>query len=289
MRFLIAFLICIVSGYARAQDLIVTTTGDSIHCEITTIAPKRIFYTHAGTDSRTQDIPIEQVAMYQRKGFFPVILGNVVNLREGGAKKDRWLLELSVGYSRLTAPAQEGLSAEEKDYIDRMRNAMHLSASIGYFWSATMGISAEYHSMMNAKATGTISFPVSADSSVTGPVEDDLTLTFIGANLETISPISLRTSFYASVGIGYLKYRNDAVIIERAVVTGHTFALNLRLGVDVELSKKVGAGIQVGYLLARMDRLEYDFGYGKLNVQLPNSQAQSVNHLDAGLALRLRL
>ncbi len=289
MRFLIPIIICATCGSVRAQDLIVTTSGDSIHCAITTVAPKRIFYARAGTDDRTQDIAIEEVAMYQRQGYFPVILGKVRSLGSRNTKNERWILSLGGGYSRLLAPAQEGLSTEEQDYINTMRNAMHLSASIACFWSATVGISAEYHSMSGAKASGTMRFPVSADSSITGPVEDDLTLTFIGANLETLVPLSTRTSLYTSLGLGYLKYRNDAVIIERALVTGNTFALNLRLGVDVELSKKVGLGIQLGYLMAKVDRLEYDFGYGKLNLQLPSSQAQNVSHLDAGMALRLRL
>lgn len=289
MRFLIAFFITVTCTLAQAQDLIVTTAGDSIHCQITTVAPKRIFFTHAGADSRTQDIAIEEVAMYQRKGYFPVILGHVSKLASAGPKNEHWILSLGGGYSRLMAPAQEGLSAEDEDYINTMRNAMHLSASIGYFWSATMGISAEYHSMMGAKANGTMRFPINADSAITGPIEDDLTLTFVGANLETFSLISTKTSLHAAVGLGYLKYRNDAVIIERVLVTGSTIAFNLGIGVDVELSKKVGLGIQLGYLMAKVDRLEYDFGYGKLNVQLPNSQAQNVSQLDAGLALRLRL
>lgn len=79
MRYAIAALLVVMSFALQGQDLIVTISGDSIQCAISSVAPNRLLYTVKAADGATdrRDILLSSVAMYKREGYFPVILGAV--------------------------------------------------------------------------------------------------------------------------------------------------------------------------------------------------------------------
>ena len=288
---LFAFLL-VCSGHG--QDLIVTTTGDSIRCIINTVAPARLFYmTKDGTGNKRSDIALEQVAMYKRDGFFPVIMSEVRARALDNASMDerkRWLMSFSGGYSRRTASyGDQVLSSPEKEYMDRLRNGLHASASLLRYVNEEVAVGAEYNSFFASRSSTTVKVLTSANDTVTGEMADDIRLRYVGLDV-LYRPASVgKLSFYGSLGIGYLKYIDRATFINDFTITGETVAYCAHLGLDLRVTSGISIGARAGFFRASLNRFEVDLGSTSVAFTLPNYQEESVNRVDAGLVLRIHL
>src|SRR5690554_4359740 len=104
-----------------AQDLIVTTDGDSINCKITKVRADNIYFTFKHKDEiRSTLLPMtgvntHQVDYYQTS---EVPLEKII----GYKNYPQFRLALNGGFSYLTAPVAEGVPNYLKDYVKELKS-----------------------------------------------------------------------------------------------------------------------------------------------------------------------
>lgn len=289
-----AFLILVVStGPLKAQDLILTTSGDSIRCTIHNVGPHRLYFmVRDNGHVRRENIGLEQVAMYKREGYYPVIRGKDavdVGARPTGRGKGRWMMTFAGGFSRRIAEIPDDLDAEFRDHLEAQLNGLHLMAALHYSIREEVALGIVYDGFFNAKHSMGITARTLDGTMVTGTFAEDARLRWIPFTLlyRPVSPS--KTSFVGWLGVGPVFYTNHATIINKVTITGTTAAYGGSIGVDHRLSKLLSLGVHLTCMKGSINRFEVDFGSTKATVHLPENVSESVNRLDLGLVLRVRL
>jgi hypothetical protein len=108
----------------RAQDLIVTTKGDSINCKITQEAAEFIHFAYMkeGKPFKTL-LHVRKIETFQ-KGFYgasadtvPVAAAYDVKKPEGG-----WRFGVNGGYARRLAKVSEVVPGSYRDYVNKLKS-----------------------------------------------------------------------------------------------------------------------------------------------------------------------
>lgn len=276
----------------NAQDLIVTTAGDSIRCSITSVTPNRLFFTVQMDDyQRPDNIALEQVAMYKRVGYYPVIVGDVGGPRMEGTPpmEHGWLMSATFGYSHRTAPVDGGLPDEWKDYINGQRPGRHATGSLHYFLSEGVAIGLQYSSFFGAKNSMPITVLLQDSTTVNGILADDVRLRYFGLDF-LFRPIALKgVTPFGAVSAGRLVYEDRATLINNFTITGSALALNVRAGLECPLGPKLSIAASLGYFLCRLSRFEIDTGSQKSGFTLPDRGEENVDRMDIGILARISL
>lgn len=276
----------------RTQDLIVTTQGDSIHCAITGVTPDRLYFTVQMEDYRRPDsLPRKQVAMYKRDGYFPVILGSAdpQQGQEPRTSEHGWLMSGSFGYSHRTASTHSDLPQELKDYVDGLRPGLHASGSLHYFITPGLALGAQYNGFFGSKNSMPVAVKLQDGTIVQGMMADDVRLRYLGPDLLFRPLPTGATTPFLALSVGRLVYEDRATFINNFTVTGKALAFNVRAGLDCAIGEKLSAGITAGYFACRLNRFEVDAGSQKAGFTLPDRSEESVDRVDLGLILRVRL
>ena len=292
MRCGLPIILILAAFVTRAQDLIVTTSGDSIKCRINTVTQNRLFFTVRMEDySRPDKIDLDHVAMYKREGYFPVIMGDVGALRKEGQPKDDhgWLLSATFGSSHRTAPLEDGLSQEEADYMNGQRSGLHASGSLHYFITEEVAVGAVYNGSFGAGNSMPVSILLQDSTTVQGVLAEDVRLRYLGLDFLFRAITIKAVSPFGAVGIGRLVYENRATLINNFTITGSGLALNVRAGLECRISSKMSIGASLGYFVSRLNRFEIDTGSQKVGFTLPDRAEENLDRADLALVARIRL
>lgn len=292
MRPAICFVLAMLLGpVARAQDLIVTVAGDSISCVITTVTPKRLFYKVAEAKAQgQQDIALDDVAMYRREGYHPVVLNaeNRAVFVRPKRELEWWLTGLG-GFSYRTAKTPDEFTDAQADYVDELRSAWHAAGALHCFVGKDFAVGLEYNSFFGSKASMTTTVQLPDSSIVDAVLADDIRLRYLGADLLWRSKKNGTARWFGSIGLGRLVYEDRATIINKVTLTGSTFAMVTRIGCDLRVAPKMTLGLCAGYFFSRLDEFEVDTGSSKVGVSLPRGSEENLNRLDISVTARLHL
>lgn len=284
----------------RAQgplDLIVRTTGDSIHCTITHVRSDRLFYTVLeGGRAKRARIGLGEVALYKRDGFFPVEPGRVVASAEPDAPpkerergKHEWLFSASYGYSHRTAAVTGNIPQEYRSYMERLRAGRHASGSI--HWSAMehLAIGVMYNGFFGSRNSTTITVTQADGTTRQGAMSDDIRMNWYGLDVLFRPLADKKVSPYGSIGAGYITYLDKATYIEAYTVKANSVAAHLRAGVDINATDKLSLGVQLGWLTGRIKIFKIDRGDQTVEWQLPEPISEGLGRIDLAVVLRFRL
>ena len=275
----------------RAQDLIVTTSGDSIRCAITSVGPYRLAYTRRTDDGKERGrIALKEVASYKRVGYYNVVLGKVEDrdhtvLPAG----NKWMFAVGGGWSYRTSALEEGLSQQGQDYVNGLRQGYHAAASLQLALSARWSVGVIYNSFFGARNTGDVSVLLPDSSTITGPLSDDVRIKWVGLDVCTWSEWAGRMRLHGSFGIGPVFYRNYATVIDEYIIRGTYLALRGGFGVDYRLTDALSFGIEAGYIHGRVREFSVDRGSHTYTISLPPRSSEGIHRVDAGVVLRVRL
>ena len=293
MRFLLLAVLLILMSRGRAQDLIVTTGGDSIRCAITAVTANRLFYSVVdASEKQRRDIAMEDVAVYTREGFFPVVVSRIVppapTVKNEGRK--RWLMSFSGGCSRRTYAVSGALPGEEQEHLKRLRNGINACASLHHTVGKRLALGLAYSSFFGSMSHTSVTF-LTADSSATttAELEENIRMRYLGVDLLWQPPSRGKWAFSGSLGMGYLGYSNYVTLVNKATISGWTLARKGQVGLDYSISSTTSVGACLGYVSAELDRVEIDLGATSVNVSTRVGKGESLDRFDVGLMLRVRL
>jgi hypothetical protein len=284
-RALVLICISFFTVLCIGQDLIVTNTGDSINCKITKVKPDNIYFTFKyKSEIRNTLLPVTDIKTYQQNYYskseipldkqFP---GNFKHLRIG----------LNGGYSLETAKIDASYSDILTKYYKELRSGFNLGASLTYYFSESLGFGFKYSRFMTSNSIDYVQINLGNGNTFSGKLGDDIKISFYGPSFSTrLMNRNKMNAFIFNYSVGYLAYKDNEVFGGPYKVTGGTFGMDLDLGYDVGISKKLSLGFQLSLVSGILTKYTIDDGYSSTTYKLEKDEYESLYRVDFSIGLR---
>lgn len=193
---------------------------------------------------------------------------------------------LSGGFSYLTGSVPETYDPGIQRYLKELKSGTHYGADFSYFFNKYIGIGAKYTAFRTRNSLdGVMVFGYNNNPITHGSIKDNILVHFAGPSFVTrVLSTSQRTALTTAVSLGYVHYKNDAMLIESFTLRGSTLGLGLEIGPDFYIDQNLSIGFNIGLLMAFLNEIELSNAYGKETTKL--SEPENLSRLDLSLNLR---
>jgi hypothetical protein len=260
-----------------AQDLVVTTEGDSLNCKITKIKGGYVYFAFSHQNEvRNTLLPQTQVKYHQYNYY---AAPEVLPFQIAGYQPEfqHWRLAFNAGWSRRLAPLPDGLTSQQKEYAGKLKNGFNISADAGYFFTEMFGVGLKYDL-----------FKTSNSSSVG---EDNISITFVGpAFAMRFYNRSKTNSWYMDLELGYMGYKDQGKKLGNPVTfKGSTFGAVWNIGYDFAISGNWAAGIQLSFLSGMLTECELTENGVTRKIELEKDEYEGLGRMNISIGLRYNL
>jgi len=284
--YLVLFFTTVIFNILKAQDLIITDTGDSLNCNITKVKSNYIYFVFMqGNEVRRTLLPTQKVKQYI-KGFYSNSLVPL-NLVKTPTTYQKFRIGVNGGYSSRVARVDNSISPALVSHIKALKSGYQLGIDAGYFFSENIGVGFKYNNFSSQNQTDNLiltnnntnqvsygSLNTTSNINYASPV---LYTRFISANKKTI--------FFSNFSIGYTGYKEVNSGILNFTSTAGSVGFGIDLGVDFMLNKNLALGLNAGYTNGNLNQFELDHGTYKEKLQLAKGQFESLARLGVGVGL----
>lgn len=287
-RFLIVnILLNLASSLVFSQDLMVTSSGDTLNCKITDIGEEyiRFIFKHQNEVRHTL-IAREDVTFYQQNYYKNQPDQFLTSNKSHRRAEPLYRLALHGGWSRRTAKLPSGMDPMLEDYADELKTGQHLSADLSWFRSEALGFGAGIiHFETNNRLRGiTVTWP--DGSSTQGEMSDDIAIDFLGPIVTTRTLNTTRTNgMILQMGIGYLTFKDVGQLVEKLTLTGNTVGVYMGIGYDLPISKSYFVSFQASMVGGTLSKVEISDGVHSETIALPKDEKESLNRVDLSLGI----
>jgi hypothetical protein len=217
---IISFSLMLLSMSIMAQDLIVTTAGDSLNCKITRKSNGFIYFRYLkDNQAKATLLPVNKISsVIQAYYGVPAIPKNILTSQNRDYSK--WRYGFHGGYSYRTAKVSNQLTPDLKDYVKKLKSGFVLGADVHGFTSETFGLGLKYN-LNQYKGEQGIDF------------KDNITMHYIAASILNRYILgNPKNHLLLGANIGYQSYQDKTII----------------LGNDFDIKgKTIGAGLEAGF------------------------------------------
>ena len=288
---LILLLLIFISNAIYSQDLIVTNDGDSINCKITKVKQDNVYFTFIHKDEiRNTLLPTSDISFYQTNFYQTSEIPK--NMVVGYKDYPKLRIAVNGGYSYLTAKISKNVPNDLKDYIKKLKSGYHFGCDITYYYSEICGVGGKCSVFKSSNSIDDI-YVQDIDGSIRyGKMSDNLTSLFVGPTFSTrFLSNNKKNAFLLDVSMGYMRYSNNMVLIEKYKIIGHTVGLAIDAGYDISLTKNLSLGLQVSWIIGSLGAYTLS-GYGMpypQTIKLQAGEHESLSRLDFSVGLRYTL
>lgn len=267
----------------NAQDLIITTKGDSIPCKIIKVTTGGVLFLskHQGEIKRVK-IPASDVRIYE-KDFYA---GKNVAAAAMNSKYDKFTISPYGGLSYLIAKTSSQVPGDLKQYMKELKSGYHFGADLAFFVSRKTGVGLKYVNFKTsnqAHVTGTNQ----SGQMQSGMLRDNITTQYIAPVLTSRRfSVNQKTIFNTGLSLGYLGYKNDATVIDNFKLSGSTVGVGFDIGLENKLSKTLGLEIKLGMIGGSLGKFEKSNGSSVQTITLESEQRENISRIDISVALK---
>ena len=283
---MIAILCC--SFRIQAQDLIVTTGGDSLECQITHIMHNMVHITFLKDSiERKAVLPRNMIAYYavdyKNEWEEPNPVGNI-------SEYPKFRASIGAGLSNLLGKTSDNIPADFIPYTEELKSGNHFAADVTFYVNERIGFGIKY-SLFNTKNQLNNIYIVDSAGTVTyGVMEDNITIQFVGPALGIRQTLPRGgAQLVSNLSLGIITYVDDARVIEKLRITGSTLGFSGDIGLDFQLEGGVHLGIGFGLTIGIIKELQVEQGGVSQTVDLNTKEYNNVSRFDLGIGLRYYL
>ena len=313
-KLIVCLMLSVFIVSVKAQDRIITSNKDTIHCKIVTIGTTKILYEQTeGQKIVGKYIHLDDVAGYYRDAKSTVNISNTVYVKKQKkqriAPEHRWVLGVSVGGSYLPWLLETLPDNDKAGDYQFLKNGFQLSTSFHYLTSNSMGIGLQYSilgSMYNGDRIQVLNqaYPIY----ITGNSKESQYINYVGPSLLFQQFIGSKHKFQLSETLsgGLLSYRNEEQF-SVDMFTGSNYATNsynilgngICIGGNFGISAEyyvlpfMSVGLGGSFLYSKLKKISIDYkdSEGKTqkisNQELP--QHLNLSRIDYSLSLKFHL
>lgn len=267
-------MVCVCSR-VEAQDLIVTSDGDSLNCRITKRNAQFVFFTLAQNGQSKNTLLAANKVASVRKAFY-----GSSTLPEGissvsGKDYSKWQFGLRGGYAYRTAKVSNQISSQYQDYMKKLKSGFVLGGDIHYFVSEPLGFGLKYSFNKHKNEEGT-------------DVKDDITMHYIAVSmLNRYILVNPKNSFLLGINLGYQSFKDKTIVIGNPVdITGNSAGFGLETGFVHQLSAGSALHFGLAYNMATLYKIKVGQGAIKQTVKLEKGQYEGLSRLELTIGMK---
>lgn len=278
MKKLFIFSILALSfGQLSAQDLIVTTKGDSLNCKITKVKSDNIYFTFSNNGNTFNSLlPMSNVDSYK--------YGNQSGDGYSSTPSpDYQKIAFSVtgGYSRRLAKIAENLPSASEEYVKQLKNGYHFGADFAYYFTENYGAGAKF---VTFKASN--SGNIHVDNYGRADVKDEISMPFIGP-MFSMRYQNEKNSFLLNYALGYYGYIDKWTVgYTNGTNKGGTAGLMFDIDYSYWFAKNTALDIRLAFISGTLSSFTRESGSSKEKVELEKDQYEGLGRMDISVGLR---
>jgi len=285
---------------ANAQDRIISTTNDTIHCTIVSISNERIMYELKDIDGSVngKSISLSQVAKYSR-------FHQPETQRPEYSPENPWCLSLNVGPSTMPWYFDNIQSSfATPDYYNKLKTGFHINASAHYMIKSYLGMGVEY-SFLKTSTSGSMQIEYSPSIYLSESEKYRQYINYLGASVLFQQHLDARRKFILSetlsAGVLFLSLENQITypnfsqssyvdISNNTLLTGNTISGKLGLAAEYKLFKDVSVGLSGDFLWCTLKKASLeskgsnDYNYSEDSQEL--TEPIKLSRIDYSFVLR---
>lgn len=279
MKAFIIVLVVFITGISalQAQDLIVTTQGDSIKCKITlkTFNFMR-FRSEVEGEVHHISMPISEIDTYQYNFYRGSEIPKVKKIRNHDYQ--HWRMGITGGWSKHTAPTSPYLSSSEIERAEKLKSGKIFGAGVQYYIHQQTAVGLKYVNFSSSSGDRT-QFFIS---------KGDLSINYFGANYgKRWLNVGRKNTLLFNVGPGYVNYRYGK---DQAFIKARNIGWMADLGYDIYLSDLASLAFEASYLHARLKKYdEYREGHYQDTEELRQGYYEGLYRFDISVGIRFNL
>ncbi len=283
------FFFLLITCRLLGQDLIVTEKGDSLNCQISSVESDGIYFKRI-VEGKTQRWYAKKDTLIDiSRGFF--ITEGSTGKQKSGKDFQKYRIGLMGGGSLQTGRYTANIYNFTRSgaYLDKLQWGYTIGAEGSYFFTENIGIGLRYHFFhaSNFAKDVTLSDPDSVSFSITGDLQDQIYVNFIGPEfILRISSPKHKTRYNTTFAFGLLTYKNKSILKTPATLTGTSVGMNLGFGPEFLLGKNMALGIELSLVMGSITSYKQDDGSKTTTVSLRNRNAISLTRIDLTVGLK---
>ena len=265
--FIVSVLLVTSSCDLVAQDLIVTTTGDSLNCKITKQHDGFVYFRYLKENQvKATLLSVNKISSIVQAFYeVPAIPKNLATLRNKDYSK--WRYGLHAGYSYRTAKVSDQLTPDYRDYVKKLKSGFVAGADVHGFISETFGLGLKYNLNKYNATQGT-------------DFKDNITMHYIAASvLSRYVLANPESHFLWGANMGFQSYQDKTMIFGNDVdIKGNTVGFGLEMGFEHKISENSLFHLGLSFTGATITKVN---GY-----KLSKEQYESLSRLEIVVGLK---
>ncbi len=284
---LVVLLLALSFNALKSQDLIVTLENDSVNCKITKVDEDFVYFSFTFRDVfRNTLISRDQIKNYQ---YNYLKKENTVkpNLRSTNSLS-KYRIAFDGGFSYMTAPVSKEIPGDLTQYVKELKSGFHYSVDANLFYSKNLGFGLKYVLFKTKNKKENVYEVLSSGYKKYGEMEDDISVYYLGPSLlaRIFSPNG-QSVLLTGLSIGYVGYKNDAVLIDNDfIIRSKTAGIVWDIGWDYLISNKTAIGCRLSYIFGILTDYELDNGFNKTTIKLEKDSYENISRIDFSIGLR---
>lgn len=288
-KILLITVLTICYAWVNAQDLILTSKGDSINCKITKVEPQNLYFTFNKNNQILNTlINTTEVKEYKFNFYKTTLLP--VNKVYNNQKYSHWRYGFNIAYGYQTAKSAANVPQFLIDYSDGLRSGFSFGADITYFLKETYGIGLKYNRFNTSNSLNNITLtPKNGDPTKYGNMADDIGINFIAPyfSVRALSA-NAKNALIMNLALGYIGYQNNAILVDKYTITSSSFGAMLDFGYDVGLSKTTALNFQLSYLASTLSYQDVNDGIKTVRQTFDKNTYIGLGRVEVGVGLKFR-
>jgi hypothetical protein len=269
--FIISLSLLLLSKGLMAQDLIVTTAGDSLNCKITRQSNGFVYFKYLkDNQAKATLLPVNKISSVVQ-AYYEVPAISKQMLTSQNRDYSKWRYGFHGGYSYRTAKVSDQLTPDYKDYIKKLKSGFVLGADVHGFTSEAFGLGLKYNLNKYKAEQGT-------------DFHDDITLHYIAASmLNRYILANPKNHILLGLNMGYQSYRDKTAVIGNDFdIKGKTLGIGFEAGFEHQIGTHALLNFGISFNGATITKISVNNGTPqKLNKE--NYESLARLELTAGL------
>lgn len=200
-----------------------------------------------------------------------------------------WRFSAQGGYAYRVGKVDDSQDAVLVNHIKKLKHGVTYGADATWFFMESFGVGLKYN-VLSAGNSEQVTVTYDDGTQKSGLLEDNINISFCGpiASYRVLSR-NMRNAFYINVGLGYMGYKNRAVLIDPFIIKGGTVGTLYEIGYDLALTDKVSLGAMLSSISGTLTSCKTNQGGTWNEVDLESDSYESLYHFNLSIGLRINL
>jgi opacity protein-like surface antigen len=199
----------------------------------------------------------------------------------------RFRISLQGGWSYRLAKVADVGDADLKEYIKGLKSGFHLGADAAFFFTENYGAGLKYAYFNTKNEIANVTVTTATGETKTGLMRDKVNIHYFAPEFYSRFPFAEnKLVLLAGASIGYLRYVDNAVLVDDLKISGGTVGVGFDIGLDYMITQHFGIGANLGLIGGSISNLKYKDATGEREVDLDDNQRENLTRLDVSAGLR---